>query len=128
MKKRAVVAIVNYKGKVLVGRKNDNSKKFLAGKWHLPAESVEGRESDEEALVRGIREEASIDIEVGRYVGKDTTPSGKEARWYECSALSDRIIPGGDLEAVAWVPKREVLAFIGKRTVSWPEEMKKYFE
>jgi len=128
MKKRAVVAIVNYRGKVLVGKKRKDSKKFLAGKWHLPAENVEGGESDEAALIRGLREEASIDIKVGKYVGEDTTPSGKEARWYECFALSVGAIPGSDLDALAWVPRREVPAFIGKRTVSWPDWVKKYFE
>ena len=61
----AVVAVVNYNGKVLLGKKIKNSPKALAGQWHIPGESVEDNESDEEALIRGIREEAGLEIEVG---------------------------------------------------------------
>ncbi len=35
---RAVSAIVNYNGKILLAKKRPESEKVLAGKWHLPGE------------------------------------------------------------------------------------------
>lgn len=128
-KKRAVVAVVNYKGKILVGKKRLDSHKFLRGEWHIPGGSVESNEADEAALIREIREEAGIEVKVGKYIASHLTPtSKKEARWYECFSLNNKIIPGDDLEKVKWVPRRDVLNVCGKRVYSfWSKEIIDYF-
>ena len=70
-KKRAVIAIINYKDKILLGRKNPSSSKAMAGEWHILGETVEGDESDIDALQRCAREEASLErISVGKHLGK----------------------------------------------------------
>ncbi|MBS3092735.1 NUDIX domain-containing protein [Candidatus Pacearchaeota archaeon] len=126
--KRAVVAIVNYNDKVLLGKKRSDSSKFLAGKWHIPGENVEGNETDAEALIRGIREEAGIEIKIGQYLGDSLTPtSHKKARWYECFASSDVVVPGSDLEDLKWVSKREVIEICKERIPFWPKKAIDYF-
>ena len=60
--KRAVVALVEHEGKILLGKKRQDSEGFFAGKWHIPGETMEDDETDEEALIRGMREEAGIEI------------------------------------------------------------------
>lgn len=128
MAESAVVAVVNYEGRVMLGKKHSDSRKFLAGEWHVPGETVRDGESDEDALHRGVREEAGILIEVGRYIGEHTTPTGRQARWYECFAHTDRVSVGEELEAIKWVPKESVLVACGERVNSfWSEEIKIYF-
>ncbi len=128
-KKRALVAVVNYKGKILIGKKRSDSPKFLAGKWHIPGETSEGNESDEEVLIRGVKEEVGIDIEVVRYLASHTTPTSKrEARWYECHAKTGNITVGSDLENAMFVNPEDVLRICAERVYSkWPKEIIEYF-
>lgn len=128
MSGKAVIGIVNNNGKILIGKKRSDSKKFLRGEWHIPGETLEKGETDESALIRGIRDEAGINIKVGRYLGSHTTSTQKEARWYECFSETDKLIPGSDLEEARWVLKDQVLRFCGERAVSlWPQEIIDYF-
>lgn len=128
MENHAVVAVINYEDKVFLGKKSRDSQKFLAGEWHVPGETVHDEESDEQALIRGMREETGLEITVGAYLGSHTTPTGKEARWYDCYTKTDRFKCGSDLEEGAWVPKNQVLEHCGTRATNiWSEEIKKYF-
>ena len=125
----AVTGIVNYNGKILIGKKRSNSKKFLAGQWHIPGETIESNESDEVALKRGFKQEADLEIIVGNYLCFSITPSSKtEVRWYECFSQTDKVNPGSDLEDVKWVCKQEVINYCGKRAINlWPKQIKNYF-
>jgi len=124
-----VVAIINYQDKVLVGKKRKDSPKFLSGEWHIPGEGIEGNETDEQVLIRGMKDETGLDIKVGRYITSHQTPSSKkEARWYECFAETDKVIPGDDLEDAKFVSKKDVLDYCGSRAVAlWPKEVLDYF-
>ena len=126
-KRRAVIAIVCYEGKYLIGRKRADSSKFLAGQWHIIGENLEDGESDISALVRGIQEEAGINISVGKYLAAGITPTGKGAHWYECFAQSNELRIGSDLEDARWVTRDELLKFCEERITSWPQEIHSYF-
>jgi 8-oxo-dGTP diphosphatase len=129
MVKSAVAAIVNYNGKVLLGKKRKDSSNVLAGEWHLPGEKVENGESDESALLRCLNEEASIDIRVGKYLGSHFSPTNKrKVNWYECFSETDSIFCGSDLEDVKWVLKKEVLNNCGEEARKLlPNEIIEYF-
>ena len=129
MEKRAVIAVVNYNGKILLGKKRRDSPKVLAGEWHILGETVEDGETDEEALKRGVMQEANLEITVGRYLGSHITPTNKrEAKWYECFANTYQVKPGSDLEDIQWAYRNEVLDICGLRASSWPQEIKDYFK
>jgi 8-oxo-dGTP pyrophosphatase MutT (NUDIX family) len=129
MKSSSVVGIVNYNGKILIGKKRIDSTKFLAGEWHIPGEGVEGEETYKEALIRGIKEEAGLEIKVGKYLASHITPTSKRrARWYECFSDTDNIKVGSDLEDAKFVKKKDVLKLCSKRAYSlWPKEIIDYF-
>jgi 8-oxo-dGTP diphosphatase len=129
MVEHAVVAVVNYQDKILLGKKRRDSLKFLAGEWHIPGETVEDGELDQEALKRGIKEETGLEITVGRYLGNHTTPtSQREIKWYECYATTDKVVVGSDLEDIRWVKRNEVLIYCSPRAIELlPEEIQNYF-
>ena len=127
MVKEAVTGIVNYGNKVLIGKKDPDREGFLKGKWHIPGETLEEGEDDKSALVRGIREEAGIEVVVRKFLASHKTPTHTEVRWYECFALSYNIRPSTDLVEVKWVPKKECINYCDKEAVAvWPQEILKY--
>ena len=125
----AVTGIVRYKNKILIGKKRSDSKKFLAGQWHIPEETIELNESDEVALKRCFKEEANLEIIVGKYLDSSITPSSKtEIRWYECFSSTNKVKPESDLEDLKFIPKNQVLNYLGEKAKSiLPENIKNYF-
>jgi NADH pyrophosphatase NudC (nudix superfamily) len=125
---RAVIAVVHCNDKVLLGKKRSDIEHFFAGRWHVPSETVEEGESDEDALIRGIMEEAGIKVKVGKFIGSHLSPTNKNVFWYECFADSDDVCAGSDLEDAKWVPKEKVMEICGERVQSfWSEEVVNYF-
>jgi len=127
--RRAVVAVVIHEGNVLLGRKKLGSEGMMSGKWHVPGETLEEGETDEQGLARGIMEEAGIKIRPGKYLGSHETPKGTIVKWYECEPLTWDITAGSDLEGVKWVPLGEVRSVCYKNDISlWPQEIFEYFQ
>jgi 8-oxo-dGTP diphosphatase len=62
-----VAAVIHLKGKVICVRRGPNVQEFISDKWEFPGGKVEVGESREEALVREIREELSVEIEVSEF-------------------------------------------------------------
>ena len=63
-----IAAIILKEGKVLIAQRAQGQN--LAGKWEFPGGKVEPGESPEECLVREIREELGIKIEVDEFFGE----------------------------------------------------------
>lgn len=63
--KIVTAAIFRKKGKYLLCQRNKNDAHSL--KWEFPGGKLEGHESAEECLIREIKEELNIDIEVERH-------------------------------------------------------------
>lgn len=63
-----VAAILEKEDKVLIARKKKG--KPLEGYWEFPGGKIEKGETPEQALIRELKEEMDIEIEVKRYVGE----------------------------------------------------------
>jgi 8-oxo-dGTP diphosphatase len=99
--------------RVLASRRTDPPR--LAGLWEFPGGKVEAGETDEEALLRELREELGIDAAVGERLGGDL-PIGDTAvlRVYLCRILSGELtlvdhdehrwLTAAELEDVPWIP------------------------
>ena len=123
------MAVVVHERKVLLGRKKLDSEGTMSGKWHVPGETLEKGETDEQGLIRGIVEEAGIKIRPGKYLGSHKTPKGTIVKWYECEPLTPDITAGSDLEKVKWVPFGKVRRMCHKNAISlWPQEVLEYFQ
>lgn len=65
---KVTAAILINNGKVLIARRAKNQK--LAGKWEFPGGKVEAGETPEECLIREIKEELGIKIEIEDFFGE----------------------------------------------------------
>ena len=65
---QVVAAVLFREGKVLCVQRPENAREYISSKWEFPGGKVEVGESREEALVREIREELSVDIEVSEFL------------------------------------------------------------
>lgn len=127
-RKRAVAAIVENNDRILMGKKRRDSSGTLSGEWHFPGEIIEGEESDQKAIIRELREEAGIEIEIIGFIGSHQTPKGTLVNWYLCRSDNTDLIAGSDLEEVRWVAVDEVKKLYGETGKSlWPEKVKKMF-
>ena len=64
----AVAAAIYWNRKILCVKRPEHEKAYVSLKWEFPGGKVEVGESREEALVREIREELSVDIEVSEFL------------------------------------------------------------
>jgi 8-oxo-dGTP diphosphatase len=65
---QVVAAVIFQNDKVLSVQRTEHEKEYVSLKWEFPGGKVEVGESLEEALVREIREELSVDIEVSEFL------------------------------------------------------------
>ena len=65
---QVVAAAIFQNDKVLCVQRDEHEKEYVSLKWEFPGGKVEVGESREEALVREIREELSVDIEVSEFL------------------------------------------------------------
>lgn len=60
--------IMNEEDKILITQRN--LKKAQGGLWEFPGGKIEPNETREDAIVREIKEELTIDIKVDKYIGE----------------------------------------------------------
>ena len=108
-----VGAAVLRDGRVLASRRTEPPR--LAGLWEFPGGKVEPGEDDGAALVRELREELQVEVEVGDRLGDDL-PIGTTAvlRVYVCRLLDGepalvdhdehRWLAADELLDVPWIP------------------------
>ena len=100
-------------GRVLASRRTEPPR--LAGLWEFPGGKVEPGESDTEALVRELREELQVEVEVGKRLGADLRIGDTAVlRVYLCRLVSGepalvdhdehRWLSASELRDVAWIP------------------------
>lgn len=107
-----VAAVIrNDEGKMLIAQRN--LKKSQGGLWEFPGGKIEAGETKEDALIREIKEEMCIDIEVERYLDEKEFIYPEKA--INLIALECKIINGKiqlmEHEDVKWISKEELENF-----------------
>jgi len=125
----AIAAIIEHNGMVLVGKKI-TTEHVLSGAWLIPGGKVQFGETEEEALIREMKEEANINIRVEKFIDERFVPEANiKVKWYLCFPLTRNIKPGDDLAEVKFVPKGEILRICDPKAVFlWPPKVTEYFK
>jgi 8-oxo-dGTP diphosphatase len=83
-----------------------------AGLWSLPGGRIEPGESDDEALVREMREETGLVIEAGQLIGTVLRPAHDggvfDIRDYAATVIGGTLRPGDDAADARWVDASEL--------------------
>lgn len=124
-----VAAIFVRDGRVLAARRAKH--KAAAGFWEFPGGKVESGEDAREALIREIREELGVTIEVGRLVDDSVTRVGETDIRLACYLVSTTEWPSqsSDHDALEWLSVESIwdvpwaapdLPAVAKLRANWP--------
>jgi 8-oxo-dGTP diphosphatase len=84
------------------------------GLWSLPGGRVESGESDAAAVVRELREETGLRVEIGELVGTVSRPGPDEVVYdiydYAATVAGGALRPGDDAADARWVDELELRA------------------
>jgi len=115
-----VVAVIrNDRGDVLLGKRNSPDLPTVNGNWELIGGGIELGETPEAAIIREVKEEAGVDVEIVRLLPKIFSDSsilegGLSTQVliisYECKITGGELAPGQDqeIEELKFVPLDEV--------------------
>jgi 8-oxo-dGTP diphosphatase len=106
-----VAAIVRRNGKILITRRLDHV--HLGGLWEFPGGKVEAEESLEGALLREIREELGIKIDVGPEIftiEHDYPTKSVRLHFFNCSVIQGEPRPL-DVSDLRWVTPSQLADF-----------------
>jgi len=98
-------------GRVMIARRRAGLRH--AGEWELPGGKIEPGEDAAGCLVRELREELGIEVEVGQWVATNAHDYGRgplALEAWRCRWVSGRLVPS-DHDAVAWVDPTELSSF-----------------
>ena len=101
------IALINNYDEILLSKRPDN--KHLSGFWEFPGGKVKNGETPENALIREIKEELNIDININKKLGEENYKDDKinvKLHYFICSHANGEIILS-EHEDSAWVTKNE---------------------
>lgn len=103
--------LTNDKGNFLIAKRKKG--KILGGFWEFPGGKIEEGESPEESLIRELKEEMDIDIDVGKYFDSSVFDYGDKV--IKLDAYFGKINHGkivlNDHEEYHWVSREELRNF-----------------
>lgn len=112
-----VGAVIVIEGKVVLVRRRFEP---LAGRWSLPGGAVELGETLEGTVVREMREEVGLDVEVGPVIevfDRIMLDDDRRVRYhyvlvdYLCWPLGGDLVAGSDVDSVALVDPRDLTRY-----------------
>ena len=92
--KKVTAAIIKDKNRLLIAKRH--SKDPLGGKWEFPGGKIEPDETPQECLVREIKEELGVDVEIGPFYDDNVYSSQDHdihLLFYWAEVINGEVIP-----------------------------------
>ena len=108
---RVVAAVIEQDDRLLLARRKDEGER--AGLWEFPGGKIEPGESEQEALVRELREELDVEATVGAFIERlehHYPDLFVELILYRCTVPHDAEPKPLSAAEVAWVPRAQLLS------------------
>ncbi len=104
------IGVVINNSKVLIVKRKKGEGDLI---WQFPGGTVEPNETDEQAVIREVKEETGCSISIVKLLGERIHPYTKKSMSYwACKYESGKIIVNDDdLEEARWVEKNELLSY-----------------
>lgn len=113
LRRRGVVAVIERQGTLLVIRR---SRTVVApGAFCFPGGGIEAGESEEQALVRELREELQVAVRPIRRLWSSVTPWQVELAWWQAEMAGDvHPVPApAEVESIHWHTPSEIVGLPG---------------
>ena len=125
----AVVGIVEHKGNILIGKKQ-NKQHFLSGGWHIPGGKINKEENYKKALKRELLEETGCRVKILKQLDEKLDSVHRMiVKWYLCTPITFKLKAGDDLKEIKFVPKERVLKICDARAIAvWPPKVINFFQ
>jgi 8-oxo-dGTP diphosphatase len=99
------------------------------GYWVIPGGGIEGSETEEECVIREMKEETHLEVKIVQLLFDEPSPSGAAYQWrksYLCRPVSGEARPGfePEPEAAAEYAISEVRWFDLRDEGSWGEDLR----
>ena len=108
-----VKALITNRGRILIGKKEEDSDHPIGGEWHILGGHLEKDEQPEEAVMRELKEETGLEVDVHQVVDISTfawQEGEKDSMQivYHVESDTDDVVPKDDLDEVKWVDPEEL--------------------
>ena len=116
--------------KILIGKKIEKEGHYLSNQWHIPGGHMLEGETEEQAVIREIKEECNLDVQILEKIDERTFEDFSLS-WYLCVLTPNGVgdeRAGDDLQELKWVDKKDVCNACSHAAVSrWPDKLKLFF-
>lgn len=111
----ACKAFVNYNGKILILRESGQYQDGTnVGRYDVPGGRVQPGESFDQGLIREIKEETGLDVQIGRpFAVVEWRPVVRDEQWqivatfFECKADTDQVVLSEDHDNFVWMDPKD---------------------
>ena len=108
-----VKALITNRGRILIGKKEEDSDHPIGGEWHVLGGHLEKDEQPEEAVMREVKEETGLEVDVHQVVDVSTFAwqEGEDDSiqiFYHVESDTDDAEALDDLQEVKWVAPEDL--------------------
>lgn len=130
-RRKGVIAIVTKDGKILMGKKKHKPGHFLSDKWHFPGGKAEEAETFEQALLREMKEELDVTLNIESKILEYEYHFGEhigDGAVFHCTT-NEQLTAGDDLVEIGFFDYNEILEIHDKDTYErLPMEVKEFLK